>query len=102
MQTGLVVSFLMQGYRVPLQLFIDGSLLTSVVGFDGTLYHMSPELLRVLGVESGRIDDVPERNIVRLIPNGRGRERLAFLIASHSRPAIMLKPTSTTLAFWRI
>jgi DNA-binding NarL/FixJ family response regulator len=81
----------MQGYRVPLQLFIDGSLLTSVVGFDGTLYHMSPELLRVLGVESGRIDDVPERNIVRLIPNGRGRERLAYVrrAISNAKPIVL-------------
>jgi DNA-binding CsgD family transcriptional regulator len=81
----------MQGFRVPLQLFAQGSLLTSVIASDGTLLHVSPELLRLLGVASGSIDDVPDRSLLKLLPEARARERLFHIrrVISTGKPGVL-------------
>lgn len=81
----------MQGYSVPLQFFIDGPIMSSMIDFSGVIHHMSPELLRVLGVSSGKLQDVPDRSILRLIPEARGRERLAHVrrVISNRKPCVL-------------
>jgi DNA-binding CsgD family transcriptional regulator len=81
----------MQSFSVPLQLFIEGSIMSSVIDFDGVIHHMSPELLRVLGVSSGRLQDVPDRSLLKLLPEVRARERLMLLrrAISGRRPCVL-------------
>lgn len=66
----------MQRYSVPLELFMQSPLMSSIVDYNGVVHHMSPELLRVLGVPSGKLEDVPERSLLKLMPESRARERL--------------------------
>lgn len=81
----------MQSYSVPLQLFIEGSIMSSVIDFDGVIHHMSPELLRVLGVPSGRLQDVPDRSLIKLLPENRARERVIHLrrVINSRRPCVL-------------
>lgn len=65
--------------------------MSSIIEFSGVIRHMSPDLLRVLGVQSGDLQDVPDRSLMRLMPDPAGRERLAHVrrVLANQRPCVV-------------